>query len=140
MSDPLLIALRCMELHFCHYWDVDCEYDRDGQIKKALGGISDCDARRATDEILPDIIVHHRDGQGCAHNLLVVEIKKEAREDPCDRRRLELLTDQRGHYQYRLGLYLSVDGGNFTCTWYRDGLRVGIGRNRQARQQPDRVR
>ena len=37
-------------------------------------------------------------------------------EDPCDRRKLELLTEPRGHYQYQLGLYINVDGGNFTCT------------------------
>jgi hypothetical protein len=73
---------------------------------------------------LPDIIVHHREGEGRAHNLLVIEIKKDVQEDICDRRKLELMTDPGGHYQYHLGLYVNVDGGNFTCTWYRDGRQV----------------
>jgi hypothetical protein len=110
-----------MEPYFDKEWNVDCEYDRDGELKKALEGIEGCDAEKKTDEILPDIIVHHRKGKGRNHNLLVIEIKKAAREDPCDRRKLELLTDPRGHYQYQLGLYINVDGGNFILTWYRDG-------------------
>jgi hypothetical protein len=113
-----------MEPRFRGEWDVDCEYDRDGQVKKMLQGIRDCDAERATDGILPDIIVHHRRGEGRPHNLLVIEIKKDAQEDPCDRRKLELLTDPGRHYQYQFGLYINVDGGAFTCTWYKDGRRA----------------
>lgn len=105
-------------------WDVDCEYDRDGQLKKTLEGIKGCDSEKKTDEILPDIIVHHRGGEHRAHNLLVVEIKKDDREDPCDRRKLELLTASDGHYQYQLGLYINVNGGNFVCTWYKDGQQL----------------
>jgi hypothetical protein len=110
-----------MEPHFRQEWNVDCEYDRDGQLKKTLEGIKGCDGKKETDAILPDIIVHHREEPGRAHNLLVIELKKDAKEDRCDRRKLELLTDPRGHYQYQLGLYVNVDGGKFTCTWYRDG-------------------
>ena len=113
-----------MEPHFCHEWDIDCEYDRDGQLKKTLEGIKGCDARKKTNEILPDIIVHHREAEGRAHNLLVIELKKSAEEDPCDRRKLELLTNPRSHYQYELGLYVNIDGGNFTCTWYKDGEKL----------------
>jgi hypothetical protein len=112
-----------MEPHFHREWDVDCEYDLDGLVKKTLLGIAECDGRE-TDRILPDIIVHHRYQHGREHNLLVVEIKKNTREDPCDRRKLELLTDSRGRYQYQLGLYIYVDGGGFGCTWYRDGQKL----------------
>jgi HPt (histidine-containing phosphotransfer) domain-containing protein len=45
-------------------WNVDCEYDRDGQLQKRLMHIAQCNSRKATDGILPDIIVHHRRGQG----------------------------------------------------------------------------
>jgi hypothetical protein len=113
-----------MERHFRpHDWDIDCEYDLDGQMKKTLEGIAECDGRK-TDLILPDIIVHHREHEGRTHNLLAVELKKNADEDACDRRKLELLTNPDGHYQYQLGLYVNVDGGNFTCTWYREGQSV----------------
>lgn len=108
-----------MEPHFRREWDVDCEYDLNDKMKKTLEGITDC-GKRKTDRILPDIIVHHRSSEGRTHNLLVIEIKKDAGQDPCDRRKLELLTNQGGLYQYQLGLYINVDGGNFTCTWYSD--------------------
>ena len=102
-----------MEPHFGREWDVDCEYrDRDGQLKKALEGIKGCNTEKKTNEILPDIIVHHRRGEGRAHNLLVIELKKDAKEDGCDRLKLELLTSRYGHYQYQLGLYVNVDGGS----------------------------
>lgn len=102
-------------------WNVDCEYDRDGQIKKRLMGISECKRLKATDEILPDIVVHHRRGEGRAHNLLAIELKKQADEDICDRRKLELLTATNEHYEYQVGLYINIDGGRFVCTWYRHG-------------------
>jgi len=105
-------------------WNVDCEYDRDGQLRKSLIGIAQCNPRKATEEILPDIIVHHRQGHGRDHNLLVVELKKQAKEDACDHRKLELLTAPTGHYQYQIGLYINIDDGKFDCTWYKDGIRV----------------
>jgi hypothetical protein len=113
-----------LEPFFRQEWNVDCEYDRDGQLKKLLEGIKGCDAEKKTNAIFPDIIVHHREQPGRAHNLLVIELKKDAAEDPCDRRKLELLTDPAGHYQYQMGLYINVDGGIFGCTWYRDGRQV----------------
>jgi hypothetical protein len=114
-----------MEPHFRPEWNVDCEYDRDGQLRKTLEGIAHCDAQKKTDDILPDIIVHHRRGEGRAHNLLVIELKKDATADVCDQKKLERLTDLHSHYQYQLGLYINVDGGRFTCTWYKDGRRIG---------------
>ena len=108
-----------MEPHFGDQWNVDCEYDRDGLAKKTLAGIAECNTQKITDEILPDIIVHQRERRGRAHNLLVVELKN-VQPRPCDRRKLELLTDPNGHYQYQLGLYINIDGGKFTCTWYKD--------------------
>lgn len=117
------LALQ-MEPHFQSAWDVDCEYNRDGRLKKTLEGIKGCLPRKKGDDILPDIIVHRRAQQGGKHNLLVVEIKKHSAQDPCDHKKLELMTASKGHYQYRLGLYINVDHGQFTCTWYRDGKRL----------------
>ena len=76
---------------------------------------------RKTDTIVPDIIVHHRGSEGRLHNLLVIELKKDAAEDACDRKKLELLTRPDGHYAYQLGLYINIDGGKFACTWYENG-------------------
>ena len=104
-------------------WNVDCEYDRDGQLAKTLMGIAGCDRRKVTDSILPDIIVHHRREGGQDHNLLVVEMKKTATEDSCDRKKLELLTSPNGHYRYKIGLYININGGRFDQTWYKAGQK-----------------
>ncbi|MGH7973827.1 MAG: hypothetical protein ACREIC_34350 [Limisphaerales bacterium] len=109
-----------MEPHFCDTWNVDCEYDRDVQLRKILGGVAECDGR-TTDAIVPDIIVHHRGFSGRTHNLLVIELKKNAAEDACYRKKLELLTRPDGHYGYQLGLYINIDDGRCACTWYKDG-------------------
>lgn len=111
-----------MERHFSQ-WNVDCEYDRDGHVRKSLRGIAQCNSRKATDEILPDIIVHHRRGEGRVHNLLVVELKKHAVENVCDRRKLELLTAAKGRYRYQIGLYINIDGDRFVCTWYKNDVQ-----------------
>jgi hypothetical protein len=77
-----------------------------------------------TDKIVPDIIVHHRGVGGQLNNRLVIELKKDAAEDACDSRKLELLTRADGHYGYQLGLYINIDGGKCTCRWYKDGKRL----------------
>jgi hypothetical protein len=101
-------------------WNIDCEYDRDGLMRKELVNIHECDGR-ATDRILPDLIVHHRESHRREHNLLVIELKKDAWEDACDTAKLRGLTDQTGEYQYQFGLYLNIDNGHFLCTWYENG-------------------
>jgi hypothetical protein len=105
-------------------WNVDCEYDRDGQREKFLLGIKDCNNKKKTDKILPDIIVHRREKSGLENNLLVIELKKDATEDPCDKKKLELLTKVNGYYQYQLGLYININNGAFICTWYKNGEKV----------------
>lgn len=104
-------------------WNIDCEYDRDGLKLKILDGIKECDSDKKTDRILPDIIVHHRNESGPAHNLLVIEVKKNSAENTCDRKKLELLTGE-GRYQYQLGLYININGGTFDCTWYKNGRQL----------------
>lgn len=59
-------------------WDVDCEYNRDGDVPKRLvrylgdlSSMGDIDSPT----VFPDIIVHKR---GTGENLLVVEVKKDS--------------------------------------------------------------
>jgi hypothetical protein len=104
-------------------WNIDCEYDRDGLLKKLLDGIRECDGR-STAIIYPDIIVHHRNSTGRENNLLAIELKQDAAADACDRTKLELMTRQNGYYQYQLGLYVCIDGGNFILTWFKNGAQI----------------
>ncbi|MGA2050840.1 MAG: hypothetical protein ABSG96_24350 [Terracidiphilus sp.] len=102
-------------------WNVDCEYDRYGLVRKSLEGIRECSERRATDYILPDIIVHHRGFNGQENNLLVIEIKRDANYDPCDFQKLIGLTAQAGMFGYQFGLYINIDAGQFHCIWFHNG-------------------
>jgi len=108
-------------------WNVDCEYNRQGMLSKELEGIAECNERRRTDRIYPDIIVHHRTNDSepsIGENILVVELKNDAVEDVCDRRKLELLTNPGGRYKYQLGLYINVGDHQFNKTWYKNGEQV----------------
>jgi hypothetical protein len=62
-------------------WDVDCEYDRDGEARKKIpdGSGNDHDEGSA---VLPDIIVHHR---GPGGNHVVFELKKSTNREPDER-------------------------------------------------------
>jgi hypothetical protein len=102
-------------------WNIDCEYDRSEQMQKLLAGMRECDEERATDRIFPDIIVHHRGANGPAHNLLVVELKKNAGLDRCDFLKLIGLTDPGHPFGYQLGLYININHGQFDCTWFKNG-------------------
>ena len=62
-------------------WDVDCEYDRNGEARKMIpdGTGNDDDEGSA---VLPDIIVHRR---GPGGNHVVFELKKSSNRQPDDR-------------------------------------------------------
>jgi hypothetical protein len=105
-------------------WNVDTEYDRDGEAKKKiLPKVKRSRFIEKTGSIYPDVIVHHRLQLGRANNLLIIELKKSSAEDAWDLYKLEALTNPDGHYAYQLGLYINVNGGAFDCTWYKDGAR-----------------
>lgn len=108
-------------------WDVDCEYDRDEDMRKRLDGITGCDEQKKNNVIFPDIIVHRRNRSGGDNNLLVVEMKKDKKRDDCDAKKLELLTEKSGNYQYQLGLYINITEGRFDCTWYKNGTEYAKG-------------
>ena len=100
-------------------WHVDCEYNRKENDIKRLSKINECDEQRKSDRIYPDIIVHHR---GIEDNLLVIEIKTNNQDDPCDRKKLELLTKKEGEYGYDWGVYIQFNGVKSPkLVWYRDG-------------------
>jgi hypothetical protein len=98
-------------------WNVDCEYNRQGQerdLKKMSNG----------SKVRPDIIIHHRGVIEPAHNLLVLEIKKletesdsgkacEYTKPPHDARR----------FQYQYGLALSLVPSSI-LNWFRNGERI----------------
>ncbi len=67
-------------------WNIDCEYNRDGEDIKRL-----IDRRERTygddlkaKSVFPDIIIHHRKLRGAKNNLLIIEAKKDA--NPIERR------------------------------------------------------
>ena len=104
-------------------WNVDYEYNRKGKTTKVLEGIRECDEQRKTNRIYPDVIVHHRNNKGKKGNLLVIEAKMENSEnDPCDRKKLELLTLQTGDFKYCLGLSICFrQNVSAKLIWFIDG-------------------
>lgn len=100
-------------------WHVDCEYNRREWDIKRINGIEECSEKRTTDRIFPDIIVHHR---SVNDNLLVIEIKPDKKDDPCDIRKLELLTQKEGEYGYDWGLYMQfMKNEKPFLTWFNGG-------------------
>lgn len=99
-------------------WNVDCEYNLDGINTKELERIQEC-GDRTTDRVLPDIIVHLR---GTINNLLVVELKKKNLNPRCDKKKLELFTNQKGKYKYFMGLFAELNGvSRPELIWYKNG-------------------
>lgn len=106
-----------LEQVFPASWNVDCEYNRQGQerdLKKMSNG----------GKVRPDIIIHHRGLVEATHNLLVFEIKKletesdsgkacEYTNPPQDARR----------FQYQYGLALSLVPSPI-LNWFRNGERI----------------
>ena len=89
-------------------WDVDCEYNRNGDRLKEIPLSDECrELLRKTDRVVPDIIVHKRGPQG--PNLLAIEIKREGQPgEECD------LAKLRGYISvigYSYGLYVCFKTG-----------------------------
>lgn len=103
-------------------WHVDCEYNKKGRTDKILDGIQGCTEQKTTGKIYPDIIVHLRNTE---RNLLVIEIKKNNESDPCDIKKLELLTEPDRGYEYTLGLYLKFNRlNNPVLDWFKNGEQI----------------
>ena len=93
-------------------WSVDVEYDRWHRddidaAKKQLHGLGGDD--RDTD-VYPDIIIHRRTGTSAAHNLLVVEVKKEETDGhERDRHKLSVFTRAPFSYQHAVFVVIPKD-------------------------------
>jgi hypothetical protein len=93
-------------------WDVDCEYNRDRNEKKALRWMVDemvpaDDIKART--VFPDIIVHHR---GTTANHLVIEAKKVSGDpDDNDRKKLAAFLNE-FDYPYSFAVLLRFITGN----------------------------
>lgn len=79
-------------------FNVDVEYNRDGEPPKRLGLPPDCANFNEEGEalVVPDVIVHRRGHDG--PNILVLELKKTTNREPrnCDRERVRALRAQLG--------------------------------------------
>lgn len=132
-NDALLLEIGVHERSIAHKlaeylqdefpdWHVDCEYNRKGRDEKLLEGIHECIEQRRTDRIFPDIIAHIRNTN---KNLLVIEIKPNLNSDPCDIKKLEVLTAPDNGYEYLLGLYIRFDRlNNPALEWFKDGEKI----------------
>jgi len=82
-------------------WNVDCEYNRQGDGR-------DSETKENEHKIRPDITLHHRGFLAIQHNLLVIELKK--REEEFDFKKVSEYTappTQARPFQYQYGLALS---------------------------------
>lgn len=108
-------------------WHVDCEYNRDHDIKKkliiGLEPVAPDDDTATT--VFPDIIVHHR---GSADNLLVIEMKKtrnlQRRARDFDLEKLRAFRQGRYRYCHTLYLQLKTGGDIGVDEMQWDGERV----------------
>lgn len=92
-------------------WNVDCEYNRNGQTVKRLPLDPDHPLPEVRAElgepIKPDIVVHHRE---LKDNLLVVEVKKLGKGHlDKDDWKLRGMTKPGGQYEYQLGAQVILD-------------------------------
>jgi len=98
-------------------WNVDCEYNRQGQMN---------DPKKTPDEdiIRPDIILHHRRRIEIDHNLLIIEVKKNKTDADLEKLRKYTGPPQEPQkFQYQFGLALSVIDGPF-YQWFVSGEKV----------------
>jgi len=106
-------------------YDVDCEYNRKSLEVKKLVGIAEC-RNSPTDNVSPDIIVHHRNS---ADNVLVIEVKtpKSESAEQQDKKKLELFTKDdkaSSDYHYSLGVFIKFSkNGIDLIEWYKDGQK-----------------
>lgn len=129
-DDGILFAINSSEMSICsslawhiksifNTWNVDCEYNRDGDEAKrmrqvlAIPDSADVFVNKYYDRlVLPDIIIHKRTGKGMQHNLLVIEVKKTTNTDDIgiDIAKLKYLTkhhkDENANFQYQYGLFV----------------------------------
>ena len=95
-EESISSKLMCHLSQYFSQYDVDCEYNKQGDNPKELEG----------NKIRTDIVVHRRKMH--EYNLLIIEIKKNS-ESNKDITRIEKMTQQSGQYKYKLGIHLVFD-------------------------------
>ena len=101
-------------------WNVDCEYNRQGEKGDAK---TNAQTGRKTDNTRPDIILHHRGQSSPEHNFLLVELKFNEIAD--DQKVMEFTRPPGGSrkFQYRYGLALSFLP-QLKLRWYENGEAI----------------
>jgi hypothetical protein len=95
-------------------WNVDCEYNRQGNGR-------DPKTNELEEKVRPDITIHHRGFLEPEHNLLVIELKK--REEEFDLKKTREYTDKptgKRLFQYQYGLALSFLP-KLETHWFQNG-------------------
>lgn len=82
-------------------WNVDCEYNRDGDLSKRIPPGSGDDEGEGS-RVLPDIIIHRR---GSNENLVVFELKKSSNPQS-DQRDIDKLRAYGSHLGYLHGVFI----------------------------------
>ncbi len=108
-------------------WDVDCEYNRNHDVRKTLGlppkdGTSDEPEEQS---VFPDVIVHRRGRND--RNLLVIEVKKTGRDEPYDdwdRDKLRAFKNP-SELGYRYGYFLKLRTGAVRGGRIEDLVEIG---------------
>lgn len=122
-EDSYLLDISASERSICHRlavhlssqaefreFNVDCEFNRDGDVPKAFG------IGRGRRRIFPDIIVHKRGPRG--PNLLVLEMKIGSSRTARDEEKVRSYVNEFG---YKVGLSVVVPRrarGTFKLKWY----------------------
>jgi len=111
---------NCLQPEFPQ-WDIDCEYNRKGELPKELKASAETVAVQDTDArtVFPDIIVHRRKRP---ENILIAEIKKAgSRVGP--EKDLAKLVDfgHEGDYAYKFGIFAVLGIGQFLMQWFAAG-------------------
>lgn len=130
--DAELVKLRVQERSIAHKFaeylgplfpnhDIDCEYDKHGKYKKELEHIEECSKEKATNLILPDIVIHKRGHD--RDNLVVFEIKSKTKPTACDIMKLKLMTEKTGQFRYDFGYLVEFTPRRTDCriTLYING-------------------
>ena len=98
-----------IQKHVSSDWNVDCEYNRDGNDTKRLEipitNTGTDDTRGST--VYPDIIIHKRRKK---ENLLIIEIKKSSLDYEFDKKKItSFLSSDKYYYKFGLMLIIHMD-------------------------------